>query len=201
VLYEYEINGVGVRTGDIICTSDGGAPLLEGRFWHFVGNLIPGDVDHVALYLGPGGRCIEAGPKGVSLYEVKNKTWDPLTMQSQRGSVVDRFYGVACPVEGRGLADDKKDQIRKSVATYCMAQAGKPYNMNFQNSKTEETFYCSQLVCLAYLKSGIHLYTELGEPLFPGMYSIIFPQEIWSGSVNKKRMSAAVVGSGAVLRV
>jgi uncharacterized protein YycO len=186
VLYEYEINSVAVRTGDIICTHDGGAPILEGRHWHFVGNLIPGDVDHVALYLGPGGRCIEAGPKGVNLYEVKNKTWDSVNMRDQRGPVVDRFYGVACPVEGRGLAESRKAEIRENVARYCMAQAGKPYNMNFLNSKTEDTFYCSQLVCLAYLNSGINLLTELGVPLFPGTHSIIFPQEIWGGCMNKK---------------
>lgn len=115
MLYEYEINGVGVRTGDIICTYDGGAALLEGQSWYFVGNLIPGDVDHVVLYLGPGGRCIEAGPKGVNLYEVKNKTWDPLTMRSQRGPVMDTFYGVACPVEGRGLAENRKNDSGKAL--------------------------------------------------------------------------------------
>lgn len=186
MIYDYEINGVTLRTGDIICTHDGGAPIMEGRLWHFVGNLIPGDVDHVALYLGPEGRCIEAGPKGVNIYEVKNGIWDSLSMQEQRGPVVDSFYGVACPVEGRGLAEDKKAAIRESVARYCVAHAGKPYNMNFLNSGTEEAFYCSQLVCLAYLKSGIKLNTDRGVPLIPGTHNIIFPQEIWSGCVNKK---------------
>jgi uncharacterized protein YycO len=186
MIYEYEINGVTLRTGDIICTHDGGAPIMEGRLWHFVGNLIPGDVDHVALYLGPEGRCIEAGPKGVNFYDVKNGIWDSVSMQEQRGPVVDSFYGVACPVEGRGLAEDKKAAIRESAARYCVAHAGKPYNMNFLNSGTEEAFYCSQLVCLAYLKSGINLNTDSGVPLIPGTHNIIFPQEIWSGCVNKK---------------
>lgn len=186
MICEYEIDGVGVRTGDIICTHDGGTPILEGQFWRFVGNLIPGDVDHVAVYIGPEGRCIEAGPKGVNIYEVKNKTWDAVRMQDQRGPVVDTFYGIACPVEGKGLSENKKAEIRDSVAKYCVAQAGKPYNLNFLNSKTEDTFYCSQLVYLAYLKNGINLNTDLGVPHVPGTHSIIFPQEIWSGCVNKR---------------
>ena len=186
MIYEYSINDIPVKTGDILCTHDGGAPILEGEFWRLVGNLIPGEVDHVAVYLGPEGRCIEAGPKGVNLYEVKNKTWDAVGMRDQRGPVVDTLYGVACPVEGRGLAENKKAEIRESVARYCLAQTGKPYNLNFPNSKTEDTFYCSHLVYLAYLKNGIDLNTDLGVPHIPGMHSVIFPQELWSGCVNKK---------------
>ena len=93
------------------------------------------------------------------------------------------------PVEGKELSETKKAGIREKVAQYCIAQAaaGKPYNLNFLNSKTEEAFYCSQLAYLAYLKSGIDVNTNLGVPHVPGTHSIIFPQEIWSGCVNKMR--------------
>lgn len=186
MIHEYEINNVKLKTGDIICTHDGGAPILEGQFWRFVGNLIPGEVDHVAVYLGPEGRCIEAGPIGVNVYEVKNNTWDSVNMRDQRGPMVDTFYGIACPVEGRGLLENRKVRIRESVARYCLAQAGKPYNLNFLNSKTVKSFYCSQLVYLAYLKNGIDLNTDHGVPHVPGTHTIIFPQELWSGCVNKR---------------
>jgi len=186
MIHEYVINGLPVKTGDIICTHDGGAPILEGQFWRFVGSLIPGEVDHVAVYVGPEGRCIEAGPKGVNFYELENNTWDAMKLRNQRGPVVDVFYGVALPVEGRDLTEKQKAEIRESVAEYCVQQAGKPYNLNFLDAETEDTFYCSQLVYLAYLKNGINLNTNLGVPHFPRMYNIIFPQEIWSGSVNKR---------------
>ncbi len=186
MIYEYEINNVKLKTGDLICTHDGGVPVLEGQFWRFVGSLIPGEVDHVAVYLGPEGRCIEAGPLGVKLYEVKNNTWDSVNMRDQRGPMVDTFYGVASPVEGRGLSENKKIKVRESVAKYCLAQAGKPYNLNFLNSKTTKAFYCSQLVYLAYLKNGIDLNTDTGAPHVPGTHTIIFPQELWSGCVHKR---------------
>jgi uncharacterized protein YycO len=186
MIYEYMINGLPVKTGDIICTHYGGAPILEGEFWRFIGNLIPGDVDHVAIYVGPEGRCVEAGPKGVIMYDVMNKSWDSLKMQDQRGPIVDSFYGVAYPVEGKGRSESEKADIRENVAQYCLAQSGKSYNLNFMNSKTEDTFYCSQLAYMAYLKQGINVNTNLGIPHIPGTNSIIFPQEIWSGCVNKK---------------
>ena len=186
MIYAYEINNVKLQTGDVICTHDGGAPVLEGQFWRFVGKLIPGDVDHVAVYLGPEGRCIEAGPRGVNLYEVKNRIWDSVALRDQRGPVVDTFYGVACPVEGKGLSEIEKAEIRESVAQYCVAQEGKPYNLNFLNSRTEDAFYCSQLVYLAYLRNGINVNTDQGVPNVPGTRSIIFPQELWSGCVKKR---------------
>ncbi len=186
MIYEYAINGLPVRTGDIICTHDGGASVVEGQFWRFVGKLIPGEVDHVAVYVGPEGRCVEAGPRGVIIYEVRNKTWDAVPMQDQRGPVIDTFYGVAYAVDGRGLPENKKNEVRERVARFCLAQAGKPYNLNFLDSRREDAFYCSQLAYAAYFMSGIDLNTDRGVPLVPGTHSIIFPQEIWSGCVNKR---------------
>lgn len=189
MIYEYEINGIMLKTGDIICTTDGGAAVLAGQFWRFIGKLIPGDVDHVAVYVGPEGRCVEAGARGrVIEYIVHGHTWDSLSLRQQRGEVVDVFYGAAFPVEGRGLTETQKNKVRERVARYCLKQsaAGKPYNLNFFDSKTEKAFYCSQLAYLAYLRHGIDLNTGLGIPHIPGTESIIFPQEIWSGCANRK---------------
>jgi hypothetical protein len=185
--YVTKINGLTVKTGDIICTTDGGAPVLAGQFWRFIGKIVPGDVDHVAIYIGPGGRCVESGAKGrVNSFEVTGEAWDPFTMKRQRGGVIDTLYGIAYPLAGRGLTEQKENEIRQAVAGYCLAQAEarKPYNLNFLNSKTEDAFYCSQLAYQAYLKHGIDLNTGMGVPDVPGTESIIFPQEIWSGCVH-----------------
>ena len=61
MIYDYEINGVPVRTGDLICTTDGNDSPISGQFWFLIGMLIPGDVDHIVVYTGPQGRCVEAG--------------------------------------------------------------------------------------------------------------------------------------------
>lgn len=188
MIYDYEINGLPVKTGDIICTTDGGAPVAAGEFWRLVGKFVPGDVDHVAVYVGPEGRCVEAGAKGrVITYEVKNRVWDGLKMKDDR-NVIDTLYGIAYPLADKGFPEQKESGIRQAVADYCLAQAaaGKPYNLNFFNSKTEEAFYCSQLAYLAYLKHGIDLNTNQGVPDIRGTESIIYPQEIWRGCVNKR---------------
>jgi len=67
MIYTYEIEGLAVQTGDIICTMNGKPDILPGEFWRFVGRLVPGDVDHVAIYVGPNGRCVEAGTRGVEV--------------------------------------------------------------------------------------------------------------------------------------
>lgn len=64
MVYKYTINGLKLRTGDLICTTDGGGELFVGEFWRLVGKLIPGDVDHIVIYIGPGGRCVESGATG-----------------------------------------------------------------------------------------------------------------------------------------
>lgn len=187
MIYTHKINGFTIKTGDIICTTDGGAPVLAGQFWRLIGKIVPGDVDHVAIYIGPDGRCVESGARGrVITYEVKGKMWDPLTMRRERGGVIDTLYGVAYPLAERGLSEQKENEIRQAIADYCLAQvaARKPYNLNFFNSSTEDAFYCSQLAYLAYLQHGIDLNTGQGVPDVPGTESIIFPQEIWSGCVH-----------------
>jgi len=183
--YSFEINGLPVRTGDIICTVDGGGPIIPGEFWRLIGKLIPGDVDHVVIYVGPEGKCVEAGAKGVISFETDSPVWNSANMLDQR-SLIDQLYGVAYPLDNRGLSSEKENAIRESVATFCRAQIGKPYNFNFLDSSTENAFYCSQLAYKAYLKQGIDLNTGRGVAEFPGTSSIIFPQEVWESCTHKR---------------
>jgi len=188
-VYNYEINGLTVQTGDLICTSNTGGGIVLGQFWRFVGMLIPGDLDHIAVYVGPRGRCVEAGARlRVIVFHVKNNIWDANKMHRARGPLMDSFYGIAYPLAGRRIGRQKEIKIRESVARYCLkqAKAKKPYNLDFLNSKTEKAFYCSQLAYRAYLRNGINLNSEEGIPKIPGTESIIFPQEIWSGFRHKK---------------
>lgn len=181
MIYTYEIEGVPFRTGDLICTQDGAGEILPGQFWRLLGRLVPGEVDHVVIYLGPGGRCIEACGPGVITFEVEGGHWDGPEMMSQRGLLVDTFYGGVYPLEDRGLAETEQVSIREDVAAYCLAQVGKPYNINYLNSETEEAFYCSQLAYKAYQRHGVNLNTGVAIPDIPGTKSIVFPQEIWAG--------------------
>ncbi len=68
-------------------------------------------------------------------------------MTKKRGHFIDILYGVAYPLQGRGLSKETEANIRRSVADYCLAQAAanKPYNLNFFDPDTERAFYCSQL--------------------------------------------------------
>jgi len=181
MIYTYQIEGLTLQTGDIICTMNGKPDILPGEFWRLVGRLVHGDVDHVAIYLGPDGRCIEAGARGVITFDVPHGHWDTERMALQRGLLFDTFYGVASPLDVRGLAEEEEHGMRATVAAYCLAQVGKPYNLNFLKAETEEAFYCSQLAYKAYERVGINLNTGLALEQIPGTNAIIYPQEIWSG--------------------
>jgi hypothetical protein len=183
--YTTQINGLTVQTGDIICTMNGKPDILPGEFWRLVGRLVPGDVDHMAVYLGPEGRCAEAGALGVITFDVHNGIWDAETMMKERGHLVDTFYGVAYPLAGRGISPELEGQMREDIAAFCLAQVGKPYNLNFLNAETEEFFYCSQLVYKAYQRVGINLNTGLAMEGLPGTNLIIYPQEIWEGNIHR----------------
>lgn len=187
--YEYTIEGISVKTSDIICLTDGGSSLVAGQFWRFIGKLMPGEVDHVAIYVGPEGRCVEAAAKfRVVTFNIRNNHWDAAMMKRQRGPIIDSLYGVAYPLQGKALNSKQEEEIRTTVATYCLHQAelGKPYNFDFLNSETEDAFYCSQLAYKAYLKVGIDLNTGKGIPNIPGTESIVFPQEIWAGCQHRR---------------
>ena len=185
MIHSYTLNGIPVQTGDVICTMNGKPDILPGEFWRLVGRLVPGDVDHVAIYLGPEGRCIESGTRGVVTYDIPGETWDSEQMVAQRGLLLDEIVGAAYPLEGRGLLPEEQAQMRIEVAEFCLAQVGKPYNLNFLDPDREEAYYCSQLVYKAYLRCRIDLNTGLAMETVPGTNQIIFPQEIWSGCAHK----------------
>ena len=186
MIYTYEIEGLAIQTGDIICTMNGKPDILPGEFWRLVGRLVPGDVDHVAMYVGPNGRCVEAGARGVISFNVPSGHWDTERMARQRGHLFDTFYGVASPLDTLGLSEEEEQQARKTVAKYALAQIGKPYNLNFLNAETEESFYCSQLAYKAYQSIGINLNTGLAMEQLPGTNQIVYPQEIWDGFSHRQ---------------
>lgn len=180
-IYTYQIEGIALQTGDIICTMNGKPDILPGEFWRLVGRLVPGDVDHVAIYLGPKGRCVEAGARGVIKFTVFDGRWNTDRMARRRGLLFDTFYGVASPLDGLGASPEEEHEMRKAVAAYCLAQVGKPYNLNFLNAEREDAFYCSQLAYKAYQQIGIDLNTGLAMEQLPGTNAIVYPQEIWDG--------------------
>jgi uncharacterized protein YycO len=186
MIYTYQIEGLTLQTGDIICTTNGKPDILPGEFWRLVGRLVPGDVDHVAVYIGPGGRCVESGSRGVIAFNVHNDVWDAEFMAPERGLLFDTFYGVAYPLDGLELSEEEGAYMRMRVAQYCLSQIGKPYNLNFLNAETEEAYYCSQLVYKAYQQVGINLNTGLAMEQLPGTNAIIYPQEIWGSSAHRQ---------------
>jgi Permuted papain-like amidase enzyme, YaeF/YiiX, C92 family len=186
MIYTYQINGMPVQTGDIICTMNGKPNILPGEFWRMVGRLVPGDVDHVAIYLGPDGCCAEAGARGVITFDVLNGVWDTERMARQRGLLFDTFYGIVSPLDVLGYSDEDEVNMRTAIAQYIRAQVGKPYNLNFFNPETEEAFYCSQLIYKAYQSIGIDMNTGLAMEQLPGTNQIIYPQEIWEGFSHRK---------------
>ena len=196
MIYTYQIEGLALQTGDILCTMNGKPDILPGEFWRLVGRLVPGDVDHVAIYLGPNGRCVEAGAHGVIKFTAFNGEWNTERMARRRGHLFDTFYGVASPLDTHGISEEEEQEMRQTVAKYCLAQVGKPYNLNFLNAETEESFYCSQLAYKAYQQVGINLNTGLMMEQLPGTNSIIYPQEIWDGFSHRqvKRSDQLAVG-------
>jgi cell wall-associated NlpC family hydrolase len=189
MIYSYQIQGLTLQTGDIVCTMNGKPDILPGEFWRLVGRLVPGDVDHVAIYIGPDGRCVESGSLGVISFDVHNSLWDTEFMARKRGMLFDTFYGMAYPLDGMELSEEEETHMRMTVAQYCLSQVGKSYNLNFLNSETEEAFYCSQLAYKAYQQIGIDLNTGLAMEQLPGTNAIVYPQEIWEGCAHRQANS------------
>ena len=181
MVYTYQIEGIALQTGDIICTMNGKPDILPGEFWRFIGRLVPGDVDHIAVYLGPDGRCVEAGARGVVTFEVPQGRWDTERMALQRGLLFDTFYGVVSPLDRLQVSEEEEYELRARIASFCLAQVGKPYNLNFLKPDAEDAFYCSQLAYKAYQQIGFDLNTGLAMEQIPGTNAIIYPQEIWNG--------------------
>ena len=186
MIYRHAFKGIEVQTGDLLATRNG-TQLLEGQFWRIIGGFIPGKVDHIVVYVGPGTRCVEAGAKKKVIQFEAMEDWDGVIMQGERG-FIDTLYGAMFPLVGHGFSSEKEIEIRQGVAEYCLKQAAehKPYNLNFMNSETEDAFYCSQLAYKAYKPYGINLNSGEGLPNFSLTQSIVFPQEVWAHCENKK---------------
>jgi hypothetical protein len=179
VIYSCTFDGIPVRSGDILCTQDGDASAgLFGQIWRALGKLLPGEIDHCLIYLGPGGRCIESGARGVILFEMPGETWSSASLAKQR-LLLDSLVGVAYPLDGRGLSEDEESRIRQEVISFCLERASrrKPYNLNYFDPLRDGAFYCSQLVYRAYLASGIDLDPDRNTSL---LERIVFPEEIWN---------------------
>ncbi len=156
MIYTHIINGLTIKTGDILCTSNGTDDNWYGWLWQLIGYLIPGKIDHVIVYVGPGGRFVEAGAGGVIEFEMPGTKWDAAQVVDLR-LFVDTLIGVAYPLQGLDLTAAEEEQIRLTVAAYCLDHVGKPYNANFLKVVTNEAFYCSQLAYLAYREAGIDI--------------------------------------------
>jgi hypothetical protein len=154
MIYQYKINGVPVQSGDIICTTDGKPDLLPGEFWRLIGRLLPGDVDHIVIYTGPEARFVEAGGRGVSTFEMPGGRWASEHLLLERATLVDTFYGVVHPLKNLKPATSEEIRMREDIVEYCLAQVGKPYNLNFFDPEREDAFYCSQLAYKAYQRHG-----------------------------------------------
>ena len=190
MIYTYQIEGLPLQTGDMICTMNGKPDILPGEFWRLVGRLVPGEVDHVAIYTGPEGRCIESAAHGVIKFTVFDGLWDTERMARRRGQLFDTFYGIVSPLDALALTEQEEHEMRMKIADYCRAQLGKPYNLNFLDSETEEAFYCSQLAYKAYQQVGVDLNTGLAMEQIPGTNTIIYPQEIWEGFGHRKAVAS-----------
>ena len=190
MVYSYEINGLVVKTGDIVCTMNGKPNILPGEFWRLVGRLVPGDVDHIAIYIGPEGRFVEAGALGVVTFTIHGGIWHPEHTMAERGMLVDTFYGVAYPLMNIGLTQNEESEIRIGIMEYCLSHLGQPYNLNFLDPDRDDAFYCSQLAYKAYLPWGINLNTGMSIEQFPGTNQIIYPQEIWDSCSHSRDESS-----------
>jgi hypothetical protein len=95
----YEIDGLPIRTGDILCMRDGGRRGAFERLCMAFGALIPGEIDHCALYVGPNGRFVEADIHGVTVLTMPGNHWDAQTLE-RKLLFVDSL--VAYPLQGRG---------------------------------------------------------------------------------------------------
>lgn len=188
MIHHYPIDGLWLATGDLICTTAGGhrpalAHMLRPIEW-----CMPGLVKHVIVYVGPGGRCVEAGPRGVIAFELQGNTWEVEGLCRQRGGLAGQFYGVTYPLRGTAYSPHEQMRIRAAVADYCLSQAAarKPYNWRFWDSEREDAFYCSQLAYKAYQPFEVNLNSEYGVPDLTLLRSVVFPQEVWSGCVHRR---------------
>jgi len=109
-LFEYELDGIPLQTGDLICTRDGSDTILAGEFWKIIGTLIPGEVDHVAVYLGPKGAASRRDRTACSCS--RSRTGVGCGSMFQKRGIVDQLHGVAFPLRKRKLGIEATQRMR-----------------------------------------------------------------------------------------
>lgn len=179
MVHEFSINGCLLKTGDIISTKDGTNSVYSLSYWA-LGKMIPGEVDHSVLYVGPGGLCVEAGIFGVISFTT-GEQWDANKTFAERG-LLDSFIAATSVFAGRGMSREEEYEARSFVRSYAMGSLGKPYNMNFLHPDSEWALYCSQLVYLAYKKLGINLNEGTSGAADRWSDIIVFPQKIYDNT-------------------
>lgn len=198
MIYDHVFDGLPVRSGDILCTQDGAicpppgtadskrtkSTCLFGQIWRLLGRLLPGEIDHCVIYVGPGGRCVESGARGVIVFDMPGDAWNSSVLKKER-LLIDSLVGVAYPLAERGFSEDEERRIRLDVVNFCVERAAKrrPYNLNYFNPQRDGAFYCSQLVYRAYLACGIDLDMDRTASL---LERIVFPEEIWNACPHRR---------------
>ncbi len=190
MIYAYSFRRVTAKTGDILFTRDGEEGSLFGEIWKLLGHILPGDLDHAAMYLGPGIRFVESAAKGVVVVEMEGNEWDGIRYGKER-LLVDELIGIGDPIAGRGISPERENEIRQNVVAYCLEQGReqKPYNLNFFNPETDGAFYCSQLVYKAYQTQGINLHVHIGESADSPFAPLVFPEDVWNACLKKERVT------------
>lgn len=170
-IYTYQIDSLKLTTGDIVCTRTGSSSSWFGWLSKIGGLGIPGDVDHVAVYVGPGGMCVEAGLFGVINFKVSGNRWNEDAMFEQR-KLLDTLVGAVSYFPTNGRSKSEVQKMRRKVAEFCLKQAKdkKPYNPIFFIPYIDTAYYCSQLVYKAYQAVGIAL---------PKTAGVVLPVQIW----------------------
>jgi len=179
MIYHEALEGHSLRTGDLIATVDGGGTFY-GALFGLIGMLIPGKPDHIVLYLGPDGLCVEAGPRGVNLFRFFNERWDSDRMQGQRG-IVDAIYGFGNLARARIPDPAHEFAARQVIRNYVLEQVGKPFNWDFNDPDNEEAFYCSQLAYAAFKRAWIQVNVAIGAKVHPSLlHRLVTPEAVWN---------------------
>jgi hypothetical protein len=184
MIHSETLDGIPVATGDIICTANGAEGSLWGQAWRMVGLLVPGQIDHVALFVGPHGACVEAGARGVIQFAMHNQRWQADQLAGER-LLYDHLVGVAYPLQGLDLSPAEEARIRQRAARFCLEQIGKPYNINFFAPARDAAFYCSQLVYKAYFVQGIEILQQHAEVAHEDIPLIVTPQMLWDSCAHQ----------------
>ena len=162
-IHTANINGIPIKTGDLVFTSNASIFGYKLDAAQFIG-----PTNHVVMYVGPRLGFIEAGPAGVRAFDIFGPTWKDT--KTYRFGLSDTFYAVS--------KVKLKDSERKIIANFCLKQIGKPYNINFTDSNTKNAFYCSQLIYWSYREAGIDLLQKEMSLLYDKM-KLIVPFELW----------------------